>query len=74
MQTCLPAPPTFLLQSFALVPSFHSLDRKVEILAKGVGKTEEEVERDISRPRYFTPYQAVEYGIIDKVCAVSCQS
>lgn len=38
----------------------------VEILAKGVGKPEEEVERDINRPKYFTPYQAVEYGLIDK--------
>lgn len=39
----------------------------VEILAKGCGKTEEEMERDISRPKYFTPYQAVEYGLIDRV-------
>ena len=30
----------------------------VEILAKGVGKSEAEVEADISRPRYFTPAQA----------------
>lgn len=42
----------------------------VEILAKGCGKSEEEMERDISRPKYFTPYQAVEYGLIDKVCVV----
>lgn len=30
-------------------------------------KTEEEVIRDFQRPRYFTPYEAVTYGLIDKV-------
>jgi ATP-dependent Clp protease protease subunit len=39
----------------------------VEILAKNCDKTVEEMEADIARPRYFTPYQAVEYGLIDKV-------
>jgi len=39
----------------------------VEILAKSTGKTLEQIEADISRPMYFTPYTAVEYGIIDKV-------
>jgi ATP-dependent Clp protease protease subunit len=39
----------------------------VEILAKSTGKSLEVIEQDIARPRYFTPYTAVEYGLIDKV-------
>ena len=39
----------------------------VDILAKCCDKTVEEMEADIARPRYFNPYQAVEYGLIDKV-------
>lgn len=39
----------------------------VEILADHIGKSAEEIEADISRPKYFTPSEAVEYGIIDKV-------
>ena len=39
----------------------------VEILAKCCDKSVETVEADISRPKYFTPYTAVEYGLIDKV-------
>jgi ATP-dependent protease ClpP protease subunit len=27
----------------------------------------EVIEEDIARPKYFTPYTAVEYGLIDKV-------
>lgn len=40
---------------------------KVSILATHTGKSEETIEQDISRPRYFDPYQAVDYGLIDKV-------
>lgn len=29
--------------------------------------TVEEVEKDITRPKYMTPYEAKEYGIIDNV-------
>jgi ATP-dependent Clp protease protease subunit len=36
-------------------------------LAASTGKTEEEILRDFARPRYFTPYEAVEYGLIDQV-------
>jgi ATP-dependent Clp protease protease subunit len=36
-------------------------------LAKHIGKLPEEIEADISRPKYFSPTEAVEYGIIDKV-------
>ncbi|XP_008448778.2 ATP-dependent Clp protease proteolytic subunit-related protein 4, chloroplastic [Cucumis melo] len=39
----------------------------VKLFAKHVGKSTEEIEADIRRPKYFTPSEAVEYGIIDKV-------
>ncbi|KAM7494030.1 hypothetical protein LguiB_028639 [Lonicera macranthoides] len=39
----------------------------VKLLAAHIGKTEEQIEEDIRRPKYFTPSEAVEYGIIDKV-------
>ncbi|CAK7356269.1 unnamed protein product [Dovyalis caffra] len=39
----------------------------VNLLAKHIGKLPEEIEADISRPKYFSPNEAVEYGIIDKV-------
>ncbi|KAB5573984.1 hypothetical protein DKX38_001178 [Salix brachista] len=39
----------------------------VNLLAKHIGKLPEEIEADTSRPKYFSPNEAVEYGIIDKV-------
>jgi len=33
-------------------------------------KTPEQIEADIQRPKYFSPSEAVEYGIIDKVLAI----
>lgn len=39
----------------------------VKLYAKHFGKTPEEIEADIRRPKYFSPSEAVEYGIIDKV-------
>ncbi|KAK3428927.1 hypothetical protein EUGRSUZ_E00356 [Eucalyptus grandis] len=39
----------------------------VKLYAKHIGKTPEEIEADIRRPKYFSPSEAVEYGIIDKV-------
>ncbi|GBF87370.1 ATP-dependent Clp protease proteolytic subunit-related protein, chloroplastic [Raphidocelis subcapitata] len=36
-------------------------------LAASTGKTEEEVTADFARPRYFNPYEAVGYGLIDTV-------
>mmetsp|Transcript_945 Transcript_945/g.3612 ORF Transcript_945/g.3612 Transcript_945/m.3612 type:complete len:256 (+) Transcript_945:133-900(+) len=39
----------------------------LELLSKGVGKTYEEIEKDINRPKYFNPWEAVEYGLIDQV-------
>jgi len=46
----------------------------VEILAQCCGKSEAEVEADIARPRYFTPHEAVDYGLIDKVMEASGSS
>ncbi|XP_051115303.1 ATP-dependent Clp protease proteolytic subunit-related protein 4, chloroplastic [Andrographis paniculata] len=42
-------------------------DELVKLYAKNFGKTTEEIEADIRRPKYFSPSEAVEYGIIDKV-------
>lgn len=39
----------------------------VRLLAKHTGHTEEEVDRDMARPKYFTPQEAIEYGIIDNI-------
>ncbi|KAL0313020.1 UNVERIFIED_CONTAM: ATP-dependent Clp protease proteolytic subunit-related protein 4, chloroplastic [Sesamum radiatum] len=39
----------------------------VKLYAKHIGKSPEQIEADIRRPKYFTPSEAVEYGIIDKV-------
>eukprot|EP00877_Chromochloris_zofingiensis_P013718 jgi/Chrzof1/85/Cz01g02300.t1 len=36
-------------------------------LAISTKKTEEDVMRDFSRPRYFTPFEAADYGLIDQV-------
>jgi len=38
-----------------------------EIYAKHTGRSEEEVRTDMERDRFFTPDQAVEYGLIDRV-------
>ncbi|XP_047327759.1 ATP-dependent Clp protease proteolytic subunit-related protein 4, chloroplastic [Impatiens glandulifera] len=39
----------------------------VKLYAKHMGKTVEQIVEDIKRPKYFSPSEAVEYGIIDKV-------
>mmetsp|Transcript_44446 Transcript_44446/g.74137 ORF Transcript_44446/g.74137 Transcript_44446/m.74137 type:complete len:277 (-) Transcript_44446:362-1192(-) len=38
-----------------------------EILARNCDKEVEDLERDVNRPLYLPPQQAVEYGLIDKV-------
>jgi ATP-dependent Clp protease protease subunit len=43
--------------------------RMVEIYAGHTGRTEDEIREDIERDRFFTPEQAVEYGLIDSVLA-----
>lgn len=47
--------------------SITSFAFKVKLYAKHTGKTPEQIEADIRRPKYFSPSEAVEYGIIDKV-------
>lgn len=32
-----------------------------------VGREKEEVRKDVGRNRYFTPPQAIEYGLIDRI-------
>lgn len=39
----------------------------IELLAKGIGKPKEEIEKDIQRPKYFQALEAIEYGIADKI-------
>ncbi|QIX28610.1 ATP-dependent Clp protease proteolytic subunit [Nocardioides sp. JQ2195] len=38
-----------------------------ELIALHTGRTVEEIERDSDRDRWFTPEQALEYGLIDQV-------
>lgn len=40
---------------------------KVKLYSRHIGKPPEQIEEDIRRPKYFSPSEAVEYGIIDKV-------
>ncbi len=40
---------------------------QAKYLAACTKKSEEEVTADFQRPRYFTPYEAVQYGLIDTV-------
>lgn len=40
---------------------------QVHLLAKHTGQSPEKIEEDIKQPKYFTPMEAVEYGLIDKV-------
>lgn len=39
----------------------------LEILGRGTGKNVKELEDDMNRPKYFNPWEAVEYGLIDQV-------
>jgi hypothetical protein len=40
---------------------------QVKLLSRHIGKPMEEIAQDIRRPKYFSPSEAVDYGIIDKV-------
>lgn len=42
-------------------------DYYLELLSKGIGKPKEEIERDIQHPAYFTPQEAIDYGVADKI-------
>ena len=39
----------------------------VDFLAKFTGRPAETVRKEVGRNRYFTPRQAIEYGLIDKI-------
>jgi ATP-dependent Clp protease protease subunit len=39
----------------------------VSLLAKHTGHSEEKIATDVARPKYFNPYEAKEYGLIDTV-------
>lgn len=43
--------------------------RMIEIYAHHTGRDEAEIREDIERDRFYTPEQAVEYGLIDSVLA-----
>jgi ATP-dependent Clp protease protease subunit len=38
-----------------------------EIYAEHTGKPKETVSVDLERDRFFTPYEAADYGLIDRV-------
>ncbi|OVA11705.1 ClpP [Macleaya cordata] len=42
-------------------------DYYIELLAKGTGKSKEEISKDIQRPKYFQSQEAIEYGLGDKI-------
>ncbi|KAF5186857.1 Atp-dependent clp protease proteolytic subunit [Thalictrum thalictroides] len=42
-------------------------DYYVELLAKGIGKSKEEISKDVQRPKYFQAQEAIAYGIADKI-------
>ncbi len=43
--------------------------RMEEIYARHTGRSPEELRADMERDRFFTPEEAVEYGLIDRVFA-----
>src|SRR4051812_27041554 len=42
-------------------------ERVEEIYAEHTGKPKEDVSLDLERDRFFTPYEAADYGLIDRV-------
>jgi ATP-dependent Clp protease protease subunit len=42
-------------------------ERLEEIYADHTGKTKEEISNDLERDRFFTPQQALDYGLIDHI-------
>ncbi|PON90558.1 ATP-dependent Clp protease proteolytic subunit [Trema orientale] len=39
----------------------------IELLAKGTGKTKEEIAKDVQRPKYLQAQEAIDYGVADKI-------
>lgn len=67
-------------QALSSVPYGQATDIKIQadqisskkakldkLLALMTGKTEEQISKDTDRDRYMTPFEAVEYGLIDEV-------
>ncbi|KAL1193421.1 ATP-dependent Clp protease proteolytic subunit-related protein 1 [Cardamine amara subsp. amara] len=42
-------------------------DYYIELLAKGTGKSKEQINEDIKRPKYLQAQAAIDYGIADKI-------
>lgn len=42
-------------------------DYYIELVAKGTGKSKEEIAKDIQRPKYFQAQEAIDYGLGDKI-------
>lgn len=49
----------------------NATDTYVHFISKFTGQERERVRRDVGRNRYFTPEEAIEYGLIDRVVAPS---
>jgi len=45
----------------------HIREKLNELLAKHTGQTVERISDDVDRDRFMSPYEAVEYGLLDKV-------
>ncbi|XP_021892332.1 ATP-dependent Clp protease proteolytic subunit-related protein 1, chloroplastic [Carica papaya] len=39
----------------------------IELLAKGTGKSKEEIAKDVQRPKYLQAQEAIDYGVADKI-------
>lgn len=54
-----------------MLPQAKELDANteyyLELLAKGIGKPKEEIQKDIQRPKYFQAQEAIDYGVADKI-------
>ena len=59
--------PSNLSDIITLVSVLCNVILKVKLYSKHIGKSPEQIEADMKRPKYFSPSEAVEYGIIDKV-------
>jgi ATP-dependent Clp protease, protease subunit len=47
--------------------SVHMKHRFLQLIAEHTGRPFEQIEHDADRDRYFTPAEAMEYGLIDEV-------
>ena len=54
-----------------LPPQAKELDANteyyVELLARGTGKSKDEIRTDIQRPKYFRGQDAIDYGLCDQI-------